>query len=131
MTYKHSKQRDYILDYMKSLSDQHVRAEDIHQYFDQKDEKISLATIYRNLKILEDLNLIKKISLPNESSVYDKTCEPHYHFYCERCKKLYDLNMPYNLELQDEVSETLLIEEIHSHEITFKGVCKHCKSHGR
>lgn len=131
MAYKHSKQRDQILDYMKSLSDKHVSAEDIHQHFNRGDKTISLATIYRNLGILEDMKEIKKISLPNESSIYDKTCEPHYHFYCEKCKKLYDLDVPYKPGLHDEVSDDSVIGVIDSHEITFKGVCKHCTSNGR
>ena len=131
MMYKHSKQREQILTYMKSLSDKHVSAEEIHQYFKESDNKISLATIYRNLGILENLKQIKKVSLPNENSIYDKTCEPHYHFYCETCKKLYDLDIPYKLRLHDEVSDTSVIGMIDTHEITFKGVCKHCVSNGR
>ncbi len=38
--------------------------------------KISLATVYRNLNILVEMNEIKKIAHPVEGYQYDKTSHP-------------------------------------------------------
>lgn len=121
MSYKNSKQRELIMNYMHGLHG-HVKAEEIFESLNKEDKKISLATVYRNLGILEKMHEIKKIALPHDGFVYDKTCEPHYHFYCERCNTLYDIEMPYELELNTRVQD----HRVSDHEIVFKGVCKNC-----
>lgn len=125
MAYKHSKQREVILDYMKTICC-HVSAEEIYENINKEKKQVSLATVYRNLGILEDLKQIKKIALPDEGYVYDKVEKLHYHFYCENCKMLYDVDIPYKLELDSEVSGNM-IDTVMSHDIIFKGVCKNCK----
>ena len=124
MAYKSSKQRDVILDYMRAMSG-HVSAEQIYEDLSKTDHKVSLATIYRNLNILADMKEIKKIALP-DGYVYDKTCKPHYHFYCTHCNTLYDLPKAYLHEFDVEAKEESLIAMIEGHEITFKGICKNC-----
>ncbi|MDF9825108.1 Fe2+ or Zn2+ uptake regulation protein [Breznakia sp. PF5-3] len=126
MTYKNSKQRELILEYMQGIN-AHVSAEEIYENINKEEKKISLATVYRNLGILEDLQKVKKIALPQERYVYDKTCNPHYHFYCEKCKTLYDLDEPYKLELDKTISDNEVIGKIDGHDIIFKGVCRNCK----
>ena len=123
MEYKSSKQRDLILDYMRGMSG-HVSAEQLFEQLN-KDHKISLATIYRNLNILADMKEIKKIAL-SDGFVYDKTCKPHYHFYCTKCNTLYDLPRLYDHEIDVGAREEALIGVVEGHEITFKGICKHC-----
>lgn len=123
MAYKASKQRDMILDYMRQMSG-HVSAEQLYEQLN-KEQKISLATIYRNLNILADMKEIKKIALP-DGYVYDKTCKPHYHFYCTCCNTLYDLPRLYDEKIDVEAKEESLIGVVEGHEITFKGICKKC-----
>lgn len=124
MAYKSSKQRDMILEYMKGMSG-HVSAEQLFEELNKKEQKISLATVYRNLNILADMKEIKKIALP-DGYVYDKTCKPHYHFYCTCCNTLYDLPKLYDHGFNAEAKEESLIGLVEGHEITFKGICKHC-----
>lgn len=126
MLYKNSKQRDMILECLKS-SDIHMSAEQIFDTINKDDIKISLATVYRNLLILEDMQVIKKVTLPSEGYVYDKTCKLHYHFYCENCRKLYDIDMPYQDQFNMLVRNDTHVGHVDSHEITFKGVCKNCQ----
>ncbi len=124
MAYKNSKQRELILNYMKQMHG-HISAEDLFHKINEN-EKISLATIYRNLGILVELEEIKKIAL-EDGYVYDKTCTPHYHFYCDECKTLYDLEHTELIDLHDQVANEHIIGDIYSHEITFKGTCRNCK----
>lgn len=124
MAYKSSKQRDIIIDYMRGIHG-HVSAEQIFADLNESEKQISLATVYRNLNILADMKEIKKIALP-DGYVYDKTCNPHYHFYCRKCNTLYDLPDAYDEKLDIEVNKHSMIGEIEGHELTFKGVCKNC-----
>lgn len=122
MGYKTSKQRDLILDYLRNMHG-HISAEQLFNKINE-DHKISLATIYRNLGILVDMEEIKKIPLA-DGFVYDKTCTPHYHFYCEECGTLYDLESQ-QLELNNTLSMESVIGVINCHELTFNGTCKNC-----
>lgn len=124
MVYKASRQRDLVYSYMQTLHD-HVSAEQIFSDLQKNENKISLATVYRNLNILADMKMIKKIALP-DGYVYDKTCNPHYHFYCTKCQTLYDLPHAYDENLHQEIDATSMVGDIESHEITFKGICKNC-----
>ena len=63
-----SKQREEIKQAVLK-SEQHLTAEEIYNIVKQKNEKISLATVYRNLNLLSDLGIIRKIYLPNGSIV--------------------------------------------------------------
>ncbi|MEF9962507.1 MAG: transcriptional repressor [Erysipelotrichaceae bacterium] len=124
MIRKQSKQRDLILNYVKSM-DAHASAEEIFDGINQTDEKISLATIYRNLNILAEMDEIKKISHPIYGYVYDKTCEPHDHFYCTECKSFMDVNTKYHEELDNETQKETKLR-IYSHSTLFEGICNTC-----
>lgn len=124
MAYRASKQRDIIMDYMRQTKT-HVSAEQIFSELNTTDKKVSLATVYRNLNILTEMGKIKKIALA-DGYVYDKTCTPHYHFYCCKCHTLYDLPTAYHEQLNDAIDGSTIIGEIEEHEITFKGICKNC-----
>lgn len=124
MAYKTSKQRNMIIDYMKCINT-HVSAETIYAHLNVGDIKISLATIYRNLNILSEMKEIKKIALP-DGYVYDKTCKPHYHFYCRECNTLYDLSSAYDQNFDLIADNESMVGSVDGHELTFKGICKNC-----
>lgn len=124
MIRKRSKQRDKILEYMKQIS-AHVTPEQIHTALNQDGSHISLATVYRNLDVLTQMNEIKKIAHPINGYVYDRTTKPHYHLHCAVCDELYDIPVPYQKEFNDEAQQKSGWE-IHSHSITFEGVCPEC-----
>lgn len=125
MSYKHSKQRDMILDYMQGMIG-HASAEQIYEGMNQKGLKISLATIYRNLGILSEMQQVKKIPIDGDRFVYDKTSDPHYHFFCEKCHTLYDLEAPFDPEYHSKFTNDEVVGHIDSHEVVVKGVCKDC-----
>ena len=118
---KSSKQRDMIMNYMYGACE-HVSAEQIFKDLNASGQKISLATVYRNLNILVEMNEIKKIAHSNEGYRYDITCRPHY---CIKCDRIVDLEIPYDEELQK-----MLIAKsglaISSHSVMAEGVCEKC-----
>lgn len=121
---KSSKQRDKMLDFIMS-SDRHWSPNEIFTELEKTGEKVSLATIYRNLGILVELGQIRRITLPSEGVVYDRRVDPHYHFYCVKCDKLFDLPLTYKTEwnssLEHDTGMTVL-----DHELTVRGICAAC-----
>ncbi|MFV0380626.1 MAG: Fur family transcriptional regulator [Breznakia sp.] len=121
-----SKQRDMIMDYMQQMAS-HESADDIFIGVNKYEKKISLATLYRNLTILEATNQIQKVALKDGRWLYDKTSKPHYHFLCDKCQKLFDMDVDYDQHLIATVKDNNIANTIHSYDITFRGICKNCQ----
>jgi len=114
-------QKQLILDVINNSYD-HPTAEDIYAIIVEKYPNISKATVYRNLKLMAEKDLIKKIEIADSNIHYDKL-DTHYHKKCIKCNKLIDLTIDYQKEL-----DSLLNEEIIGHDIIFKYICEDCKS---
>ena len=122
---KSSKQRDMILAYMKTIEG-HVSAEEVYKNMKEAGMDVSLATIYRNLNILTEMNEIKRIAHTVDGYQYDKTSKPHYHLHCTKCNRLFDLDMSYMEELNKKLEEEGHVK-ITSHSIMAEGICEECR----
>ena len=116
---KNTKQRKVVLDIINN-SDNHLDAYLIYKEARNSIPNISLGTIYRNLGLLEEENLIKSIIVEGIKH-YDKVI-PHYHFICKKCQSIidiFDLDIvsinKYNKNLVDD------------YEIVLKGICYKCQ----
>lgn len=124
MIRKSSKQRDMILEYMQGIEG-HVSAEQVFQNMNEHGQKISLATVYRNLNILCEMNEIKKIAHPIDGYQYDKTCKPHYHLHCTQCNRIFDLDIPYLSSVNEEIERQTGLS-IKTHTMMAEGICEEC-----
>ncbi len=88
--------------------------------------ELSLGTVYRNLNVLSEQGLIQRIITPFSREHYDSFLEPHYHFCCTVCHKIFDLDMRYWHEL-DEQAMVQSGHLVQRHETVFHGVCAACR----
>lgn len=121
----YSKQREIILNTLKE-NVVHPTAEYLYAKIQEKDPKISLATLYRNLNQLTENGIIKKIDGLETSSHYDHNTHEHYHFICTKCRRVFDIDAEVAPELirRTEEKTDFLIE---NHDIVFSGICKDCR----
>ncbi len=121
----YSRQREIILNTLKEYV-VHPTAESLYSKIKEKDPKISLATLYRNLNQLADNGIIKKIDGLEDSAHYDHNTGEHYHFICKKCKRVFDVkpDVAPDLIRKTEDSTGFLIE---NHDVVFSGVCKDCR----
>lgn len=85
----YSRQRERIYEYLVS-SKEHPTADMVHAEARKTYPNISLGTVYRNLKLLEELGKIKKVTTLENVERYDARCEEHAHFVCRCCGCLQD-----------------------------------------
>lgn len=116
-----SKQRELIYETLVDCNN-HPSAEMIYQSLKPHFPSLSLGTVYRNLNHLVEEGRAVRISSVIDR--YDGVTHEHPHFFCLRCQKLYDLDIPVQEPLNPTV-ETLGYE-VHRHELIFKGICLHC-----
>lgn len=120
----YSKQNALILKIIKN-SKEHPSIDKVYKEVLKENNKVSLATIYRNTDKLYRENLIQKIVLPNKEERYDGNTEKHYHAVCVKCGKIIDVFIDYLEDIDAKVEEKLKIPVL-DHDIIFKTVCKDC-----
>ena len=52
---------------------------------------ISLATVYKTLKVLQEQGLVVAVNAPNHKTNYDIYAHPHIHIICSKCAHIEDL----------------------------------------
>lgn len=124
--YKFSKQRKRILEVLQSTGT-HPTAAWIYDELRSEFPDLSMGTVYRNLNILIDQGIIKKIDFGSTFDRFDANTSEHYHFICEKCGAIYDLEMPIIYKLNDDVKDETNFE-VHSHRIEFYGICDKCRA---
>ena len=124
---KHSKQRDAIKNFLMNRYD-HPTAETV--YLGIKDEfpNISLGTVYRNLSLLSEIGEIQKLSTGIGPDRFDGNPNQHYHFICNSCGSVIDLNVT-GLDHINVLAGQDFDGEVEGHLTYFYGKCANCK-HG-
>lgn len=70
--------RKIILEILAARADRHPDAMEIFRQAIKKDSRISLPTVYRTLKMLEDLGHIQRHAFSDGRSRYERTDKPHH-----------------------------------------------------
>jgi Fur family transcriptional regulator, peroxide stress response regulator len=52
---------------------------------------VSLATVYKTIQILREVDLIQELSLPQGQTRYDSDTKPHINLICLKCGEIRDL----------------------------------------
>ena len=96
----------------------------IYQALMNTDQHPTAEMVYHNLNLLADEGTIVRMEFPVER--YDANVKPHPHFRCKGCGSVYDLKLPYDEGLDQQV-EQISGHQIKGHELLFYGICSHCK----
>ena len=114
-----TKQKSLILDVINK-SHFHPSAYEIYKECQKTLPNISLGTVYRNLNSLSQKGKIKALHMEDNTLRYDRIDDEHYHFICNKCNKIYDVNHKINLSnIENE-------HQVIDYELTLKGICKNC-----
>jgi len=99
---------------------------EVHQAALKDLPKVSVATVYRTLRALQDDQKIVAVSLPGESDRYEtkiKADHHHHHFHCDDCGKVFDVP-GCGLRVDARVPSGFAITR---HEVVLYGSCKQCR----
>ncbi|MDR1905629.1 MAG: transcriptional repressor [Clostridiales bacterium] len=104
----------------------HPTAEELYIVLKDKYPEMSRATVYRNLKILEESALaVRVIGGVEGGERFDATMEPHYHFICLKCGVAYDIKDEYRATDDAEISKKHNVEIV-MHRKNYYGYCEKC-----
>ena len=71
----------------------HLGIEEIYENIRKIYPAISLATVYKNITSLYEVNLLREIKAPYQKQKYELACDRHIHVACEKCGKFEDLKI--------------------------------------
>lgn len=80
-------QREIILEELRRCPS-HPTADELYERIKKKLPRISLATVYRNLEILSEAGLIKKLEISGRQKRFDWDTRDHDHVYCTHCHRV-------------------------------------------
>jgi Fur family ferric uptake transcriptional regulator/Fur family peroxide stress response transcriptional regulator len=121
---RNTNQRKIIYDIIKN-TDTHPTADWIYEKARTYIPNISLGTVYRNLKILQEEGLIIEIN-DGRQSRFDARTDRHYHFRCVKCERIYDIDldmMNINVDLKYLSKKGFKIDKVN---IDIEGICPKC-----
>ena len=121
---RHSHQRERIYEYL-AQSCEHPSAEMVYNDLRPEIPGLSLGTVYRNLKLLEELGKIRRVTSYQGTERYDAICGDHAHFLCQRCGMLQDLSCADSLQIRQAIhlKGGYTVSKL---DITITGICPNC-----
>jgi Fur family peroxide stress response transcriptional regulator len=120
-----TRQREAIFRILSSTRD-HPTADQIYDEVRKEIPNISKGTVYRNLQVLEDDGAITELNLNGTLSRFEVKQANHYHFRCEKCGRVFDLNEPVDTELDKKISRQTGFA-VSYHQTEFRGLCQDCQ----
>jgi Fur family peroxide stress response transcriptional regulator len=123
---RRSKQREAILSFLRKTSS-HPTAYHVYEAVRKEIPNISLGTVYRNLKLLSDEAEIMELDLAGSLSRFDGDTRSHYHFRCQRCGRVFDVDEPVDMERNERVAKKTGFRVSH-HILEFRGLCRDCQN---
>ena len=104
----------------------HATADEIYRTIVKEHPNISRATVYRNLNSLSESGDIRKREIPGGPDRFDHICYDHCHVKCEKCGRLFDVDMEYVSGLEKNIRNDHGFT-FTGYDIIFRGVCPDCK----
>jgi Fe2+ or Zn2+ uptake regulation protein len=125
---RRSRQREVVLAAVRSTMD-HPTADWVFRQARRRLPRISLGTVYRNLKELAEEGLIREIHHSGQASRFDANLGRHYHIRCVACGRVSDLPLSVSRRLEEEAGRATSYR-ILGHEVEVQGVCPLCQGPG-
>jgi len=122
---RESKQRKSILKVINGTNS-HPTANWIYEQVKKTISGISLGTVYRNLKFLTKSGQISELDLAGSVGRFDGNAQNHYHFRCEQCGRVFDVDEPMDKTIDIRVAQKTGFKVTH-HRLEFRGLCRDCQ----
>ena len=128
--YKLTSQRRIIFEAMLAHKEKHVTTDELYLFIKKGHPEIGLATVYRNVQMLSDMNIVEKLNLDDGFTRYKLTFDNekhrHHHLICNNCNKVIEVRE----DLMDSI-EKIFNENygflVSDHHTKFFGLCQNCR----
>ncbi|MCS1414962.1 MAG: Peroxide-responsive repressor PerR [Verrucomicrobia subdivision 3 bacterium] len=89
-----------------------------------------LATIYRSMRMLEDMGMVKRFDFGDGSArfelVADGRDDHHHHLICRECSKIVEIDECFPSEFEEQIAIASGYQQV-THKLEFFGICPACQ----
>ncbi|MRR59268.1 MAG: transcriptional repressor [Deltaproteobacteria bacterium] len=108
-------------------SEEHPSVDEIYTEVRNKFPTTSIATVYKTIALLKELNEVLELGFPDGSNRYDGNRPyPHPHAICMKCRKILDPEIASVEQLSEEMKKKTGYT-ISFHRLDFFGLCPECQ----
>ncbi len=123
----YSKQREEIIGEIIALSSEYPTSEDIYLSVKKRDSSISKTTVYRNITMLLEEDVIMRIPNVNGADRYTLVTDENRNFMiCSSCGKIEEFNHDFNIKGLKKTLNQKYKFELLSKSISVIGLCDDC-----
>lgn len=128
---KNTRQRNLIIDTFFSL-DGHLSVEEVWEKVRELDRRVSVATVYRTMKLLQESGLAHARNFGDGQTRYEPAVgrEHHDHLICTRCGTIIEFENDQIERLQEAVARRHAFK-VTSHKMELYGLCRSCQREQR
>jgi len=103
----------------------HINIDEIYEDVKELYPTLSLATIYKNIILMQQNNVIIEVPMNGQKSKYELKKEDHIHLICQSCGMIQDTEIP------PQTQKALSIEnfQLKRSQINLYGLCAQCQKH--
>ena len=125
---KYTEQREIVLSVLLYAKD-HLTAEEVYNEIKKEhpESNIGIATVYRALSFLEEIDLIASITFGTDGKKYESNAKSHHdHLICTDCGKIIEFIDEEIEKRQDKIAKKNKFK-ITSHSMQLYGTCETCQ----
>ena len=125
---KYTEQREIVLNILLRATN-HLTAEEVYNEIKKEypTSNIGIATVYRALSFLEEVDLITSITFGTDGKKYETNSKSHHdHLICTNCGKIIEF-MDDDIEKRQEKIAKKNNFKIVSHSMQLYGICETCQ----
>lgn len=129
--YKLTPQRLAIINAIEENKGQHLNTEEIYDIVKQRNPEMGLATVYRTLQMLDELEVVSSLNLEDGCVRYELYCDDgahhHHHLLCSNCGTVIEVEGDLLDQLEAKIEHDYDFK-IMDHKLKFYGLCSKCKN---
>jgi Fur family peroxide stress response transcriptional regulator len=103
----------------------HPSAQQVYDEVKKIHPTVSLATVYKTLEVLRDLDLVQEITLPKGQARFDSFMNPHINLICIKCGSITDLDDATVKEITRKVAVATKFKPT-GQRVDVYGICQKC-----
>ena len=129
MNVRNTKQRQAIFEAIENHGG-HLTADEIYRLVKRRFPRLSLGTVYRNLRVLVAQGGLRELDFGMAVTYFETAKDSHYHLICRVCENIADVDIPVERRLQSVAGQASNLGgfRIEGHRLDFIGVCVACQS---
>lgn len=130
LNFKLTPQREATVRVLLENEEDHLSADDVYLKVKKIAPEIGLATVYRTLELLSELDIVQKLNFGDNVARYEfrsaGSQHHHHHLICLECGRVEEINEDWLNPIEEKVEQQFNFKIV-DHRLIFNGICSSCQ----